>query len=294
MNKPQIIGIGMSGLVGSRISELLSDEFEFKSFDRDSGVDITDKNSLLKITKEKNARFILLLAGKTDVDGCERDKEFGEQGEAWNVNVNGAKNVAEVAKESDKKIIYISTDFVFDGEKPEKEEYSEADSENPINWYGVTKFEGEKRVIESGADYMIVRIAYPFRSKFDEKLDFVRFIKKKLEEGSEISMVADHIFCPVFIDDVAYGLKILINDDASGLYHLVGEDKLTPYGAAVRIADVFGFDRNLIRMTTRAEFFKDRAPRPFNLALSNDKIEKIGVKIHGFDESLQLIKSDIQ
>lgn len=294
MNKPQIIGIGINGLVGSRVVELLSNDFDFKNFDRKSGVDISNKDSLSKLKNVKNSRFILLMASKTDVDGCERDKDLGENGEAWKINVEGVANVVDFAKENDKKIIFMSTDFVFDGEKSEKQEYREEDIENPINWYGKTKFEGEQRIRQGQIDYMIVRIAYPFRAKFEEKLDFVRFIKNRLESGTEISMVVDHIFSPVYIDDVAYGLKTLINDDATGLFHLVGEEKITPYGAAVRIADVFGLDRNLIRMTTRAEFFKDRAARPFNLALSNDKIEKLGVKINGFDQSLQLIKSEIQ
>src|SRR3989337_1709394 len=171
--KPQIIALGLSGLVGSRISEILSEKYQFVSLTTSSGVDITKPETLTVIKNYENANFVLHLAAKTDVDGCEDDKRFGEQGEAWRVNVLGTSNVAEICREAGKKIIYISTDFVFDGKKPEGEYYSEEDIPNPKNWYAVTKYEGEKAVEKSGADYLILRIAYPYRAEFELKKDFV-------------------------------------------------------------------------------------------------------------------------
>ncbi len=294
MDKPQIIGLGLNGLVGSRITELLSDKYSFISLSRSSGVDITDSVSLASIKNYTGADFILHLAAKADVDGCEEDKSLGEGGEAWKINVEGARNVAQICKETGKKLIYISTDFVFDGEKNEGEKYDEDDVPNPINWYGRTKYEGEKAVEQSGSDYLILRLAYPYRASSDIKKDFFRTILESLKNRTEVKAVTDHKFSPTFIDDIAFAIDALIkNKDAAGIYHVVGSDALTPYNASLKIAQVFGLDQNLIRETTREEFFVNRAPRPFNLALENVKIGKLGARMRGFEEGLREVKKQI-
>jgi dTDP-4-dehydrorhamnose reductase len=294
MDKPQIVGLGLNGLVGSRIVELIGDRYEFVSLSRETGVDITKPETLTSIKNYPQANFVLHLAAKADVEGCEEDKSSSQQGDAWRINVEGTKNVAEICRETGKKIIYISTDFVFDGEKPKGESYSEEDRPNPINWYGETKYRGEKAIEASGADYAIVRLAYPYRAKFEAKKDFMRAIKDRLIEGLPISAVIDHIFCPTFIDDFAYALDKLIETDATGIYHVVGSQALTPYDSAMKIAEAFGLSAGLISRTTREEFFKNRALRPFNLMLTNDKIKQLGVEIKGFDKGLHAIKSQIQ
>lgn len=294
MDKPQIIGLGLNGLVGSRITEVLSDKYEFVSLSRSNGIDITDSGSLTKIKDYPLANFVLHLAAKTDVDGCEKDKEQGIQGEAWKINVEGARNVAEICRELGKKMIYVSTDFVFDGEKQEGEVYTETDLPNPLNWYAETKFQGEKAVEGSGADYIILRIAYPYRARFNVKKDFFRAISDRLKEGLEVKAVTDHIFCPTFIDDIAKVFDAVIKNDATGIYHAVGSEALTPYEASVKIAEVFGLPKDLISKTNRKEFFQDRALRPFNLTLGNDKIQKLGVEMLGFEEGLRIIKSQLQ
>ncbi len=293
MDKPQIIGLGLNGLVGSRTTELLNEKYEFISLERSTGVDITKPESLTLIKDYPHANFVLHMAAKTDVDSCEADKSLNEAGDAWKINVMGAKNVAQICRETGKKMIYISTDFVFDGEKALGERYSEQDLPNPVNWYAETKFEGEKAVEASAADYVIIRLAYPYRADFDTKLDFFRTIRDRLSQNQPVAGVTDHIFCPTLIDDFAFSLDKLIEADANGIYHVVGDQALTPYGAAVLIAEIFGFDKSLITETTRDAFFKDRAPRPFNVALKNDKIKQLGAKMRGFEEGLHTIKSQL-
>jgi dTDP-4-dehydrorhamnose reductase len=139
----KILGTGLTGLVGSRVVELLKDKYEFENLSRSSGVDITDKNQVLEKIKGSNAQVVLHLAAKTNVDGCELDKPLKEKGEAWKINVEGVRNVAEACSQTNKKLIYISTDFVFDGTK---DAYSEEDIANPVNWYAQTKYE-EKRLL---------------------------------------------------------------------------------------------------------------------------------------------------
>lgn len=293
MDKPQIIGLGLNGLVGSRITELLFDKYEFISLSRSTGVDITNSESLTILRNYPDAKFVLQLSAKTDVDACEKDKEQGEEGEAWKINVEGTRNVAEICRELGKKIIYVSTDFVFDGKKEKGNSYSEEDIPNPINWYSKTKHEGEKRVEASGAPYIILRLAFPYRASFEPKKDFVRAIIDTLRNGNQIKGVTDQIFCPTLIDDFTYALDSIVKHDATGIYHAVGSESLTPYEASMKIAENFGFDKGLITQITRDEFFKDRAPRPFNLQLRNAKIVQLGVKMKGFSEGLIEIKSQL-
>lgn len=291
--KPQIIALGLSGLVGSRISELLSDRYTFLGLSTSSGIDITKPDTLTKIKDFEESNYVLHLAAKTDVDGCEEEKKLGESSDAWKINVLGTSNVAEICRETGKKIIYFSTDFVFDGQKPEGQSYAEDDLPSPQNFYALTKLEGEKAVEKSGADYLILRTAYPYRAKFDLKKDFVRGIKDRLENGHSVEAVEDHIFCPTFIDDIAHALGKLIETDSFGIYHAVGSSSLTPFEAVNLLADSFGLDKSLIKPTKREEFFKDRAQRPFNLSLANDKIEKLGVRMRTFEEGLSELKRQI-
>ncbi len=286
-NKTKIFGIGITGLVGSRIVELLEDKYTFDNLSLETGVNITDPATLDVIKNDTEHDIVLHLAAKADVDGCEEDKPLGEEGAAFRINVEGTKNVVDACRVMNKKIIYISTDFVFDGEKAPPYAYTEEDTPNPINWYAKTKYAGEEVVRDSGLEFLIVRISYPYRKEFEIKKDFVRAIAGRLAEGKPIKGVTDHIFNPTFIDDIATALDILIQKNATGVYHVVGSQSLSPYDAALKIAEAFAYDKKLITKTTRAEYFSGKADRPFNLSLNNAKIEKLEVKMRTFEEGLK-------
>ena len=286
----KIFTIGGSGLVGSRIVELLKDKYIFDDLSLKTGIDITNPASLDLIIKDIEHKIVILLAAKADVDKCEEDREMGIGGEAYKINVEGVQNVVDACKISNKKIIYISTDFVFDGTTPGASGYTEASIPHPISWYGMTKFKGEEVIKNSGLDFVIARIAYPYRREFEAKLDFVRAIKKRLEYNEQILGITDHLFSPTFIDDIANGLDKLIEKNQTGIFHVTGSQSLTPYEASMLIAEKFGFDKNLITKTTRAEYFVGKAPRPFNVSMNNDKIKQLGVKMRTFEEGLEAIK----
>jgi len=285
----KILGTGLTGLIGSRIAELLKDKYEFENLSRSSGVDITNKNQVFEKINTSDAQIVLHLAGKTDVDKCELDKSLLQNGETWKINVDGTENVANACSQANKKLIYISTDFIFDGTK---EVYVEDDIPSPINWYAQTKYEGEKIVQKLKTPWIIVRIAYPYRANF-AKLDFLRAILVKLQEKKPVIAITDHIFTPTFIDDIAFALGTLISSNSQGIFHAVGSQSLTPLDAVNLIADEFGLDKSKISKTTRSEFFNNRAPRPFQLALKNDKITRLGVRMRTFEEGIREVKSQI-
>lgn len=287
--KIPIYGTGLSGLVGSRVTELLRDKYEFTDLSLTTGVDITDFDQVEKSLKASPAKVIIHMAAKTDVDGCEDDKIQGDEGSCWLVNTEGTKNIVEAARRYAKRVIYISTDFVFDGTK---DFYTEEDTPNPVNWYGYTKYEGEKIVQSSGISYAIIRLAYPYRAYFEAKQDFVRRILDKAKESKKIPALSDHIFTPTFIDDIVMALDLLMSRELTGIYHVVGSQNLTPYIATEMIIKMFHLS-TIVYPVSRNDYFKDRAFRPFKLALKNDKITKLGIRMKSFDEGLQKVKEQL-
>jgi dTDP-4-dehydrorhamnose reductase len=292
----KLFTVGGSGLVGSRIVEILLNadlikkEYTIDDLSLTNGVDITDPASLDVIRKDTQHEVVIHIAAKADVEGCEKDKELGEDGAAFKINVIGTKNVAEACKAGKKKMLYISTDYVFDGKKEPPYEYNEEDKPDPVNWYAMTKYKGEKVVQEAGIPFVIVRIGYPYRADpFELKNDFVHIIMKRLSNNMPLAAVTDHYMTPTFIDDIAFAIDTIIEKDVQGIYHVVGSQNITPYDAFMLMAEKFHYDKNLIGKTTREEFFKGKAPRAFNLSINNVKITQLGVKMRTFEEGLQKV-----
>ncbi|HYK08124.1 MAG TPA: NAD(P)-dependent oxidoreductase [Candidatus Eisenbacteria bacterium] len=287
-----IIGTGLSGLVGSRIVELLGNDFEFEDISRKTGTDISDKNAVLQRLQGSSAEFVVHMAAYTNVDEAEKDKDLGEESTAWKFNVLGTKNVVEAAETTGKHLVYISTDMVFPGTKPMPERYSEEDATGPVGWYATTKAEAEKVVEKATIPWTIVRIGYPYHMNVEKK-GYVLIFKSYLEQGKPIQAISDHYFTPTFIDDLKDVFQIVFQEKLSGIYHAGGKDSMSPYEIAVKVADVFGLDKNLISKTTREEYFLGKAPRAFNLSLSSGKIESLGVKLRGFEEGLLEIRKQL-
>jgi dTDP-4-dehydrorhamnose reductase len=241
---------GASGLVGSRILELLSDDFSFIPLSQRI-VDITKKDQVAQFFQDNQFDFFLHLAAYTNVDGAEVEKE-----KAYAINVEGTKNVFEQSVAKKINFIYISTDFVFDGKNPPFDEESKP---NPISYYGLTKYQGEEIVGDEG---MIVRIAYPYRARFEPKKDFVRTIYHLLRKNKQLTMVENGLMTPTFIDDIAYGLKYLINHYSKQIFHLVGSQSLSPYEAGKLIAKKFNLSEDLISPISYEDYFKNKAKRP--------------------------------
>lgn len=270
---------GASGLVGSRIVELLGNDFDFVSLSQ-SEMDITDKEAVVKKIMDTDFDIFLHLAGYTDVDGAENAKDV-----TLRINKDGTKNVFDAVHQREKKFVYISTDFVFDGKSPP---YFEDSKPNPISSYGVSKYEGEKVLSE---DAMIVRISYPYRKAFEQKKDFVRNIRSLLEQRKSLTMVTDSLMTPTFIDDIAYALKYLFTHFTGGVFHINGADSLSPYDAGKLIARMYGLNQSLITPTTYKEYFKGKA---FRSQYSDMKSKKNNFyKMRTFEEGLNELKSQI-
>lgn len=287
----KILGTGLSGMVGSYVKEKLKGSFTFESLGPDIGVDITNAKVVTSFISQSSAPWILHFAAITDVDGAEIDRPLGVKGKTWQVNVEGTDALVVACKTYGKKLFYISTDFVFPGGD---KLYTEEDRPSPIGWYAETKYEGEKRVQVLGSQAVIARLSYPYGKTLGPKKDFVGRIRDRFEQHLSIASPVDQLFIPTYFDDIAEGICLLIESQASGIYHLVGSEVVSAYKAAERIAATFGYDTSLLTKTTAAEFYKGRAPRAFQLKLSNAKIAKLGVKPVGFEAGLQKLKEALR
>lgn len=274
---------GADGLVGSRIIELLKNDFEFIPLPQ-SEMDITKTEQIDSALKNLDFDIFFHLAAYTNVAGAEQQREV-----AFKVNRDGTKNLFDVVTAKGKKFIYISTDFVFDGASPP---YDEDSIPSPTGVYASSKYEGEKIVNPpAGGQAMIVRIAYPYRANFELKKDFFRTFKSYLENNKPLSMITDSQMTPTFIDDVAFGLKYLFNNFSPEIFHLVGADSFSPYEAALMVAEKFNLDKSLIGKTTYEEYVKGKARLP-KLAVIKSKKNNF-YKMKTFAEGLEEIKSQM-
>src|SRR3989338_7040889 len=241
MNIP-VLATGLSGLVGSRINEMLSDRFDFQDLSYATNIDITNPGQLEKAFADSPAKVVLHLAAKTDVDSCEDDKLLGEEGQAWKVNVLGTENIISAARETRKRIIYISTDFVFDGTK---DFYEEKDEPNPVSWYGYTKYLGEEQLLKSDTEVTILRISYPYRNYNNVRPNFVHRLIEIMNQKHKVYGLTDHIFTPTFIDDIANALPLFLNKNLPGIYHLVGSQSIETIDAVKMIRDTYNLNAEI-------------------------------------------------
>jgi dTDP-4-dehydrorhamnose reductase len=201
------------------------------------------------------------------------------------------RNLVDICQKTKKKLLYISTDFVFDGKK---DHFLENDQPNPLNWYGKTKYEGEIAVSNLNENGLVIRISYPYRMPWAGKPDFVSAIINKLKKSEVIYAPYDQIFVPTFIDDIGYSIKHLIESHAYGIFHITGSQYVNSYDAANMIAEIFGYNKNLIQKTTCSEYYRNKAIRPLRTILANVKITKYGIKMNSFNQGLHIIKSNLK
>lgn len=296
MTKPKIIGTGLSGLVGTRIVELLKDKFEFVDFSLDTGVNLLDSKNLTQaFEKNKDAVAVLHMAAFTDTNAA-WEQRGNKSAICYQLNVQGTQNILDLAKKHNQYLIYISTDFIFDGNKSTP--YLETDTPNPIEWYGETKYLGEKVITDSGyTNYNISRITYPYRAKFDTKPDIIRKVLTKLQNNEEVKLFSDQICTYTFIDDIASALGYFLENKNTGIYHLVGSSSHSPYEMAKLVAKVFDLDQNLVKASSLDEYIKSQpeGSRPWQKTLitSNQKVKDLGLNFKTLEEGLVEIKKQL-
>jgi len=252
-------------------------------------------NLSIAFEKNKDAVAVIHMAGFTDTNAAWEQKG-NTSGICYQLNVEGTRNVLNLAKKYNQQLIYISTDFVFSGTKTTP--YLETDTPDPIEWYGETKYLGEKVITDSGYDnYIISRITYPYRSIFEPKVDIIRKVLTKLQNNEPIKMFSDQICTYTFIDDIATALAYFIENKTTGTYHLVGSSSHSPYEMCLEVAKVFNLDQSLISASSLEEFIKSQpeGSRPWQKTLitSNEKVKSLGLTFKTLAEGLEEVKRQL-
>lgn len=265
----RILITGAFGQLGTSLRNILSDQsilaagrlIPMKEKNGCTVLDITELNQVRETIALFQPDVIVHLAAMTDVDGCERDPEM-----AFDINVRGTENLLD---NFNGRFIYISTDYVFDGNEGP---YTENDEVNPISVYGRTKFYGEDLVKQSDANWVILRSNVVFSFNERTKASFMDWVVDSLKNRQSITVVDDQWNNPTWTVDLARIISRIMGNEIQGLYHYGGRDLLNRFAFAEMIAETFKLDRTLIEPIDTASL-NQLAKRPLKSGLCTEKIE---------------------
>lgn len=200
------------------------------------GCDITDYISVCETIQQLQPDIIIHAAGLSNLSLCEKDPLLAKK-----VNTRGTDNIAKAVSEQSLKckLIFLSTDYVFDGKTGD---YKETDNPIPVTVYGQTKLEAEKGIKDVLSDYAICRTA----NVYGRGGNFLKFVFSSLKSEQKIEVFNDAFFTPTYVDDLANMIELVIEKDIKGLMHTAGPEKVNRFAFARKIAKVFNFDEKLI------------------------------------------------
>lgn len=243
-------------------------------------VDITDKNSVEKVIGEINPTAVVNVAAIADVDLAEREKEL-----AHKVNVDGAKNVADSCASRGIRYVFFSSDAVFDGEKSS---YKENDPLGPVNYYGRTKMEAEKAVLQACPRAAVIRISLVLGYPIESGNSFFANLHSKLKEGKDIPTPTYEIRTPVDVYTLSECVLELCGNDYAGILHIGATDSISRFDLTRQLAQRMGFNEKMIRPQTTPEAKAGRAPRHNNGIISVAKAQGLlKTKLLSTAESIQ-------
>ena len=291
----KILITGANGLLGQHLVKLLLDttahdiiatgKGEPRHVVQDSrlhyyALDITDGMAVHLLFEKLLPDTIVHCAALTQADECELNPV-----KAWEINVTATRFIVDAAKKINAFLIFISTDFVFDGMNGP---YKETDTVNPVSYYGSTKVAAEKAVAESGLPYAIARTCLLYGNiLIGTRSNIVSWVKENLEQGKKIKVVGDQWRTPTYVEDLAKGILLIVEKKATGFFHISGEDFLSPYDMAVATADYLHLDKSVMEKVD-ASVFTQAAKRPAKTGFIIDKAKlELGYAPLSFTEGLQ-------
>ncbi len=242
-------------------------------------VECTDPASVAEALLSLRPEVVVNCAAFVRVDECEDRPEV-----AFRVNALGALYVARVCRELGARCVYVSTDYVFDGSKPEP--YEEEDRPNPINVYGASKLAGEYLVRQTCPDALVVRVAALFggRGARGKGGNFVLTLLDRARRGDVLRVVADIRTSPTYAADAAQALVALVRQRAEGIFHVVNEGACTWYELAHRVLSLCQLEASL--QPVSREVYPMRARRPANSALATAKLRAFGIHLRPWTEAV--------
>ncbi|MEM3448454.1 MAG: dTDP-4-dehydrorhamnose reductase [Nitrososphaerota archaeon] len=269
--------IGSTGQLGTDLMKVFKNEYETIGLTHQE-IEVADYKSCL-LLKRYQPEVVINTAAFHKTDQCEE-----EPLRAFSVNALGARNIATVSKELEAITVYISTDYVFDGSK--KEPYTEDDTPNPINTYGISKLAGEFYTKQNPQHY-IIRVASLFgvAGASGKGGNFVETIIEKAEKKEPIRVVDDMWMSPTYTKDVAEAIKRILEEELPfGVYHVTNQGICTWYQFAEKIFSYLGMHPELQPIITRD--LKQKAKRPIFSPLTSTRLPKYGIIMRSWEEAL--------
>ncbi|PRO65841.1 dTDP-4-dehydrorhamnose reductase [Alkalicoccus urumqiensis] len=275
----KVLVTGAGGQVGHDVmNRLQQEQIKCIGTTREE-LDITDETKTKNVLKKCNPDVVIHCAAYTAVDKAEDEKEL-----CCKVNVQGTRHVAKACKEIDAKMVYISTDYVFNGEG--EIPFEVTDQPDPINYYGQTKYEGELEVQDLLEKYFIVRISWVFGENGN---NFVKTMLRLGKERGEISVVSDQIGSPTYTYDLAKLLVEMIQTDRFGIYHATNEGYCSWYGFSKEIFRLSGMQVKVNEVASTE--YPTPAKRPLNSRMSKEILYKN--KLPHWEEGLKHFMNQI-
>ncbi|MEN8249441.1 MAG: SDR family oxidoreductase, partial [Bacteroidota bacterium] len=229
---------------------------------------------------------VIHTAAMTQVDDCELNQEDCKVS-----NIEAVKNVVKGCEAVNAHLVHLSTDFIFDGSEGPLTE--EADP-NPVNFYGETKLEAEKIIMASDINWAIARtvLVYGIVQGLSRS-NIILWVKENLENKNTLKVVDDQWRTPTLAEDLAMGCWLLAKNKTKGVYNISGNDMLTPYDMAQKVAEFFKLENQYITRANSATFTQP-AKRPAKTGFIIDKaINDLGYQPHSFKEGIEVIATQI-
>jgi dTDP-4-dehydrorhamnose reductase len=267
----KVLITGASGLYGSKLTQIIPEDHQvYAAYGKNKPAygnpiqfDVSNKIQVENAFKKADPDVVVHAASLTNVDTCETDKSL-----AWKINVEGTRNIAEAAKAYDAFLLYVSTDYIFNGEKGN---YTETDRPDPINYYGLTKLKAENIVHDTINQYCIARTSVLYgASPTAGKINFALWLINKLRKKETVKIVTDQRNSPTLNTNLAEMTREIIQRKKTGIYHLSGATQISRYDFAKMIAVTFGLNLSLITPLSSSEF-PWIAKRPKDSSLNTTK-----------------------
>lgn len=285
----KILITGGSGLLGKSLVEIAPPEHEIVTTWHMNYVNVGLSTYQLDIASQSQVSFIfsrvkpgiiIHCAAIGSVDFAEKNYQM-----AHKTNVNGVDYIMRSARDHGTKVIYISTNAVFDGREPP---YTEDAARQPVNAYGSLKCQAEN-LVRNGLHWVIIRpfllYGWPYPGG---RQNWATIIADRLSQGKRLPLVNDVIWMPTYAPDCAAAIWQLIDSD-NEIYHVAGEEQLTLYDFGVKVAEAFGLDAGLLE-PVGSDYFKKIAKRPKDTTYALDKIRGLGIRLNNVAEGLKLMK----
>jgi dTDP-4-dehydrorhamnose reductase len=249
-------------------------------------LDITNHEQTMEVLSTIKPDVVINTAAMTQVDQCETEREL-----CWTANVIGVENVVEACEKNNIHLVHVSTDFIFDGSHGPLDETAKP---KPVNFYGESKLAGEQVIQKSKLKWTILRTVLVFGVTPDlSRSNIVLWVKKSLEDGKTINVVNDQWRTPTLAEDLAMGCYLAASQKATGIYHISGEEMMTPYDIAQETAAFFKLDNSLIKAADSSTF-KQPAARPPKTGFIITKAKKdLGYQPHSFREGLGVLATQV-